>query len=441
MACAMDMFPAGSQPDNWTSADAIDEVEKLMKKKKVNLKDRLSSGSDLPSGKRSFQQIPKCNFYEESRERALFHKAGYTAFIASCRLTLEEFDELLTMPLTHPDYEELGLGRSLADLIGECYNPGIERTDLDNSLARRDTGKKFSPAEQLFYYLHIMASPHTSWQSFEAKFGCDKATVMRLYYHVQSCVFWVTTPEISWPDEAERKELAEKYCGAFKGCVGYVNGTRSGIKKPLHCQTAFYSGKIAMHCMNTQVIVDLRGKFIQGTVGVGGSVHDKIIYDAWGGYVNEEDFFAQGEFILGDPAYNSKLTAHRILANPTEADYKSVKAAISRAKAEGNMIEVQALEKKYATMQTQSDYIRRLRVQVERSLGVVKQTFPFVGLPGRGKWKKDRWELGIGLTCAMQLQNFIWRKREHRVGDGGYPRGLKHFAGEWETGSIGKKLL
>ncbi|KAK3265729.1 hypothetical protein CYMTET_25585 [Cymbomonas tetramitiformis] len=84
-------------------------------------------------------------------------------------------------------------------------------------------------------------------------------------------------------------------------------------------------------------------------------------------------------------------------------------------------------------MQRQSDYIRRLRVQVERSLGVVKQTFPFVGLPGRGKWKKDPWELGIGLTCAMQLQNFIWRKREHREGDGGFPRGEKHFAGEWEA--------
>ncbi|KAK3288540.1 hypothetical protein CYMTET_3977 [Cymbomonas tetramitiformis] len=94
---------------------------------------------------------------------------------------------------------------------------------------------------------------------------------------------------------------------------------------------------------------------------------------------------------------------------------------------------VHRYEKQLETMQRQSDYIRRLRVQVERSLGVVKQTFPFVGLPGRGKWKKDRWELGIGLTCAMQLQIFIWRKREHREGAGGFPRGERHFAGEWEA--------
>eukprot|EP00854_Cymbomonas_tetramitiformis_P014695 gene14695-17362_t len=196
------------------------------------------------------------------------------------------------MPLSDPDYEALGLGTTLRELLGECYNPGAEKSDLENTLERRDKKKKFSAPEQLFYYLHIMASPHTTWQSFEAKFGCDKATVMRLYYHVQSSIFRVTAPEISWPDEDERRELAERYCGAFAGCLGYVNGTRSGIKKPLHCQTALYSGKIAMHCVNTQVIVDLTGKFIQGTVGVAGSVHDKIIYDAWDGYVNEETFSA-----------------------------------------------------------------------------------------------------------------------------------------------------
>eukprot|EP00854_Cymbomonas_tetramitiformis_P013150 gene13150-15526_t len=95
-----------------------------------------------------------------------------------------------------------------------------------------------------------------------------------------------------------------------------------------------------------QVITDIRGKFIQATVNVAGGVHDKVIYDSWDGYLNEAQYFDGDQFLLGDPAYNSKLTAHRILANPTEADYKSARAAIARARRMQSNDEVELLYSK-----------------------------------------------------------------------------------------------
>ncbi|KAK3248511.1 hypothetical protein CYMTET_42023 [Cymbomonas tetramitiformis] len=49
-------------------------------------------------------------------------------------------------------------------------------------------------------------------------------------------------------------------------------------------------------------------------------------------------------------------------------------------------------------------------------------------------WKveKNRVELGLGLTCGLLLQNFVWRHREGHAHEGGYPRGAAHFRGEWE---------
>ncbi|KAK3240645.1 hypothetical protein CYMTET_21133 [Cymbomonas tetramitiformis] len=191
-----------------------------------------------------------------------------------------------------------------------------------------------------------------------------------------------------------------------------------------------------MHCVNSQVIVDIRGKFIQATVAVAGGVHDKVLYDSWGGYLEEYKYFSDGEFLLGDPAYNSKHTAHRVLANPTTADYNRLKEQVRGARAIGDEMKAMQLENQIKLLHKQSDYIRRLRVQVERSLGCVKQSFPFVGLPGRGKWKKNKAELGTGLTCGLLLQNYIWRKREGSNYEGGYPRGLKHFRGEWEEWEV-----
>ncbi|KAK3270273.1 hypothetical protein CYMTET_21322 [Cymbomonas tetramitiformis] len=407
------------------------EIQVAKRKRKLVSRITNSTFEGEESGKRTYRDFPPTPKYADARQAANESRTGLKTWLTRVRLTPSEFDNLLEMELVEPEYTANGLDRTLRQLIAEPYNFDEVISDYENSLRKRKP-RKYSVEEILYIYLCVMSSAHSDWQSFTVGWNCDPSTIQRFYYHVQKCLYRILKDEIAWPSAEERADLAARYVGAFTGVIGHVNGTRSGLRKPSLCQTIFYSGKIGMHCVNSQVIVDIRGKFIQATLACAGGVHDKILYDSWGGYLNEHEYFSDGEFLLGDPAYNSKHTAHRVLANPTAADYSRIKAQIREARRNQHEERAAELEVKLQLLHKQSDYIRRLRVQVERSLGCVKQSFPFVGLPSRGKWKKNRAELGLGIACGIMLQNYMWRMRENSGYEGGYPRGERHFRGEWE---------
>eukprot|EP00854_Cymbomonas_tetramitiformis_P022430 gene22430-27065_t len=398
-----------SIPDNETQTAEMNTAElPPLTRNKRKLTSRVTNSTFAPQddnathSKRTYREFPATPKYAELRADAMSTRVGLSTWITNVRLTPNEFDILLDMQLDEEEYNIEALDRTLRDLIEEPYNFANEHTDYENSL-RETRKRKYSTEEMLYIYLAVMSSSHTDWRAFTMGWKCDPSTIQRIYYHVQRCIYRILHAEISWPTEQERATLAAKYLGAFHGVIGYVNGTRSALRKPSLCQTIFYSGKIGMHCINSQVIVDITGKFIQATVAVAGGVHDKVLYDSWDGYLREHEFFSEGEFLLGDPAYNSRHTSHRVLANPTAAEYTRLQHEIRARRNAGDMAAVQGLELTVQTLHKQSDYIRRLRVQVERSLGCVKQAFPFVGLPGRGKWKKTElssdWGSRVG-SCS-----------------------------------------
>ena len=218
---------------------------------------------------------------------------------------MSEFEALLDKHTNLPEGLLPGPVTVRAAIQRPYYIPkrGVRKyTDEENAL-RKTHPRRTPPEDQLYMYLKILASPAQTWDRIGLAFGTSESTVWHTFNHVQDVLYLallkgpdrtvslhlsipptppappppdpprplvIPCPQVRWPEARETlpngelspfcREALSKMLLGLPGCIGYIDGTRIRIPKPMVGQGVEYSGKIKAHCLNHQVCVDLYGR-------------------------------------------------------------------------------------------------------------------------------------------------------------------------------------
>ena len=138
---------------------------------------------------------------------------------------------------------------------------------------------------------------------------------------------------------------------------------------------------------NNQLIVDLRGRFINVEISCYGSTHDTKLWYFSEVCLNRLAHFSLGEFILGDPGYIMQDQNIKVPAGEKMCKKDTVKAHVA-------------------------DVHRRHRFVVEYAIGSAKKNFPTAGCPGGACYVKSPDYHGVAWMAACGLTNMMWDERE-----------------------------
>lgn len=139
--------------------------------------------------------------------------------------------------------------------------------------------------------------------------GLNQAGLSDDFYHFLPCVLEALADEISWPDEAERRQL-EGSLWDFPSSglivpILVLDGTLQEVQRPRSKDTEamFYLGRKTGHFFNHQVICQWNGKIRAAYVGFYGSKHDSACYKDTPVYVARDEHFSSRQTMLADSGY------------------------------------------------------------------------------------------------------------------------------------------
>ena len=185
---------------------------------------------------------------------------------------------------------------------------------------------------------------------------------------------------------------------------------------------------------NNQVIVDLKGRFINVELSCQGSTHDTKVWYYSTVCRNKKAHFSPGEFILGDPGYLMDDPNIKVPASADDCKGDPLKAHVAD------------IHRRHRFVVGWSGFITRQVVPmslilgilnpcwrldppyfvVEYAIGSAKRYFPTAGCPGGACYLKRSEYQGVAWMIACGLTNHIWDSRKSWL------RGEKYFAGQWE---------
>lgn len=151
-----------------------------------------------------------------------------------------------------------------------------------------------------------------------------------------------------WPNEEKRLEISRKI--GVPGCVGFLDGTELRLKdKPCRLHESFFNYK-KFYSISAQAVADSENRILFWYVGPPGAVHDSRAYRQTPLHHKSNDYFSEGEFLIGDPGYS--VNRHLITPFSRRGGYSPTDA-----------------EAKY------NKFISQKRIEVERTFGKLQQRF------------------------------------------------------------------
>ena len=184
--------------------------------------------------------------------------------------------------------------------------------------------------------------------------GIGKGSVDNYIDRVRKSLKLLKDKVIVWPDAEEKLRtklrIRERY--GFQRCIGIIDGTIIILnQKPIRYGDSYWCRK-KCYSLNVQVICDDMCRILYIYGGWPGSVHDNRAWRSSIIYRKGSEYFADGEYLLGDSAYS----ACRFIVQ----SFKKL-AGISQ------------LSKQKEFFNTA---IGRLRVKSEHCIGLLKNRFP-----------------------------------------------------------------
>lgn len=138
-------------------------------------------------------------------------------------------------------------------------------------------------------------------------FGIGSGTVRIFVGRVLIAVKELKDEIVFWPDNEERADIKRriKVKHGFQNCIGIIDGTLLGLAfKPSRFGESYFCRK-HIYAINIQILCDDKGKIRYYYGGWPGSTHDNRAWRNSKPYLHAEDYFDNGEYLLGDSAYSA----------------------------------------------------------------------------------------------------------------------------------------
>lgn len=182
-----------------------------------------------------------------------------SAFRSLTGLTVKEFDQL---------FDEV------AGRYDEAEERRLYRADRQRS---RGAGRQFKHTlrERLLMAL-VWLRVYPTYEVLGVLFDVHKSTVCRNLEGILHVLREVTSRDLTWPVEGQRKKQMADIMAAFPEVQAIVDATEQPIQRPKGeaTQQTYYSGKKKRHTIKTQVVVAPDGRLREVSDSVPGSTHD-----------------------------------------------------------------------------------------------------------------------------------------------------------------------
>lgn len=135
-----------------------------------------------------------------------------------------------------------------------------------------------------------------------------KSSLSHCFVRVVSALNEMAPNIIKWPGGESRRSIVQGFSrlAGIREVVGAIDGTYIPIKAPTDNPQVYINRK-CFHGITLQAVCDDKRKFTDCFVGYPSSVSDVRIFRNSEIYqnisVNQEHYFNQGQFIIGDKAY------------------------------------------------------------------------------------------------------------------------------------------
>ena len=166
--------------------------------------------------------------------------------------------------------------------------------------------KQMEVKHQLMVWLNFIGKEGESNSSQRNTFKISEGVCEKCRERVVKALSSLRDEYIKWPDEEERKEIAERIEAefTFPNCVGLMDGTLVELAiTPTSDDAADYNGRKYGYSLTIMVINDDRRKIRAYLSGFPGSTHDNRVWKAMDQCQNPEKYFSPLQYILTDTAF------------------------------------------------------------------------------------------------------------------------------------------
>ena len=161
----------------------------------------------------------------------------------------------------------------------------------------------------LLVFLRRMGAEGTEASSAKLahEFGIGKGSVNFYIKRVRKAILDLEDKFVAWPDEKEKERIKTriKLKSGFQNCIGIIDGTLIVLHHRPHLYGDSYFSRKSCYAINVQVICDDKGKILYYYGGWPGSTHDNRAWQSSKIFINGEEYFAEGEYLLADSAYSA----------------------------------------------------------------------------------------------------------------------------------------
>lgn len=135
--------------------------------------------------------------------------------------------------------------------------------------------------------------------------GIGVGTVCSYTKRVMTAILSLENDMISWPDDDERRAIAERFHRNYglKGCVGIIDGTPIVFNQRPAVDGEVYWSRKSEYSMNVQLICDDQMLIRFHLVGWPGSCYDSTVFERSFMYRNPLLFFSINQFLIADAGY------------------------------------------------------------------------------------------------------------------------------------------
>lgn len=184
---------------------------------------------------------------------------------------------------------------------------------------------------QLMTLLHYLSSSGSAAggartrNHFYIAYGCKDLYVQRCVAAIRACL---RQKYYTWPDEEERKQLAEQFHREYHlpNALLVVDGTTFRFAtKPLRKDAADYNGRKDGYTLTNLFFSDCKRRIRYYIAGWAGCAHDNRLWTTCKIYRNASDYFAPQHYLIGDSAFENGPHMVTTYRNPTGGTLRGTK--------------------------------------------------------------------------------------------------------------------
>lgn len=193
----------------------------------------------------------------------------------------------------------------------EIFYKLLEKIECHSAFQNQSTSAKQTPVKyQLAIFLYRLGSKGGggSLEQVGDSVGVGVGTVLNFSRRVMRAILSLLEQYICWPSKSERDIHKQRVCsastGVFAGCIGFVDGTFITLAYAPLKDWFYYFNRKSSYALNAMVVCNDNRRILYIRAGDTSAVHDARIFDNSQLAQHPDEYFADGEYLIGDSAYS-----------------------------------------------------------------------------------------------------------------------------------------